>query len=233
MAQWWTCTKQAALSHAISLREKASRNIPEHLRSELHTRTPEGLAEKSAAHGLAGSTDCGGRHLPSSEPSALAQVSTDDFPCRKCCDLAAHNVDKIGDVEDGNAVMAAAEHGNATSLPGKPQRILDGVTGCVQADAITCSRHGCRAAWSLMSSISCRKKGQSPTSVTGRRTPQRYKPPVLSSHRRLCRSNRRRACGAERECHLPSGQARVRMVAKDAVTCMRHRCTTARSSNFC
>ena len=25
----------------------------------------------------------------------------------------------------------------------------------------------------------------------------------------------------------------TRMVAKDAVTCMRHRCTTARSSNFC
>ena len=75
--------------------------------------------------------------------------------------------------------MAAAEHGNATSLPGKPQRILDGVTDCVLADAITCSRHGCRASWSLISSKPWRKKGQSPTSVIGRRTRQRDKPAIV------------------------------------------------------
>ena len=43
----------------------------------------------------------------------------------------------------------------------------------------------------------------------------------------------RRACGAERERHLPSGRARDRMVVEDAVTSIRHRCTTARSSNLC
>ena len=141
---------------------------------------------------------------------------------------------------NGNVVVAGAENWNATSLPGKPQRILDGVSDRVQADAITCSRHGCVAARSLISTKSCRKKGQSPTSVTERRTRQRDKPRVLSSHHRLRGSNRRggrwecrRACGAERERHLPCAQARVHTVAKDAVTCMRHRCTTARSSNFC
>ena len=42
---------------------KSARNIPERVRSELHTRTPEGLAGKSAAHGLADSMDCRERHL--------------------------------------------------------------------------------------------------------------------------------------------------------------------------
>ena len=66
------------------------------------------------------------------------------------------------------------------------QRILDGVSDRVQADAVTYSRHGCVAARSLISSKSCRKKGQSPTSVTERRTRQRD---------RLCGSNRRGADG--------------------------------------
>ena len=96
------------------------------------------------------------------------------------------------------------------------------------------------AARSSVSSKPCRKKGQSTTSVTGRRTRQRDKPQVLSSHHRLCGVNRRggrwewrRGRGAERERHLPSGRARDHMVVEDAVTSMRHRCTTARSSNFC
>ena len=141
---------------------------------------------------------------------------------------------KIGDVEDGNAVVAAAENGNATCLPGEPRRMLDDVSDRMLADAITCSRHGCTAAWSSISSKSCRKKGQSPTSVTGKRT-RLPKPQVLSSHHRLCGLNRRggrwecrRAYGAKRERHLPSGQARERMAAEDAVTGLWHRCTTAR-----
>ena len=62
---------------------KNVRNIPERVRSELHSRTPEGLVEKSAAHNLAGSVDCRGRHVHSSEPTVLARVSKDDFPSRK------------------------------------------------------------------------------------------------------------------------------------------------------
>ena len=144
------------------------KNIPKRVRSELHTGTPEGLAEKSAAHGLADRMGCRGRHSPSSEPTVLAQVSTDDFPSKKCCVQTAHDVDKIGDVADGNAVVTAAENGNA--LPGEPRRMLDDVSDRMLADAITCSRNGCTAAWSSLSSKSCRKKGQSPTSVTGKRT---------------------------------------------------------------
>ena len=77
-------------------------------------------------------------------------------------------MDKTGDVGDGNAVVAAAENGNATCLPGEPRRMLDDVSDRMLADAITCSRHGCMAAWSSISSKSCRKKGLSPTSVTGK-----------------------------------------------------------------
>ena len=101
--------------------------------------------------------------------------------------------------------MTAAENGNATCLPGEPRTHVDDVSDRMMADAITCSRHGCTAAWSSMSSKSCRKKGQSPTSVTGRRT-RLPNPQVLSSHHRLCRLKRRggrwecrRAYGAERE----------------------------------
>ena len=66
------------------------------------------------------------------------------------------------------------------------KRILDDVSDRILADAITCSRHACRTAWPSIPSKPCRKKGQSPTSVTGRRTRQRDSPEVLSSHRRLC-----------------------------------------------
>ena len=117
--------------------------------------------------------------------------------------------------------------------------ILDDVRDRMLADTITCSRHGCTAVCSINVQRTL-AKGQSPTSVTGRRTRQRDRPQVLSSHRRLCGLHRRggrwecrRACGWVRERHLPSGQARDRMVMEDAVTSMRHKCTTARSSNFC
>ena len=71
----------------------------------------------------------------------------------------------------------------------------------------TCSRHGCVAARSLISSKSCRKKGQSPTSVTERLTRQRDR--LCGSNWRGGRWECRRAFGAERERHLPSAQARV------------------------
>ena len=111
MAQWWTCTKQAALSHAISLREKAS-GISQSACVRNCTRgLPKDWPGKSAAHGLADSMDCRERHLHSSEPAVLAQVSTDDFPSRKCRVPTAHDVGKIGGVTDGNAVVATAENG--------------------------------------------------------------------------------------------------------------------------
>ena len=94
------------------------------------------------------------------------------------------------------------------------KRILDDVSDRMLADAITCSRHACTAAWSSMSQQTL-ARGQSPTSETERRTRQRDRPQVLSSHRRLCGLYRRggrwecrRARGGERERHLPSGQAR-------------------------
>ena len=148
------------------LQRKSVKNIPERVRSELHTRTPEGLAEKSAAHGLADSMGCHGRRSPSSEPTVLAQVSTDDFPSKKCSDQTAHDVDKIGDVADGNAVVTVAENGNATCLPGEPRTHVDDVSDRMMADAITCSKHGCLVAWPSMCSKSSRPKERTITSVS-------------------------------------------------------------------
>ena len=46
-----------------------------------------------------------------------------DFPSRKFRVLTAHCVDKIGDVVDGNGVVAAAVNVDATLLPGQTRRI--------------------------------------------------------------------------------------------------------------
>ena len=81
---------------------------------------------------------------------------------------------------DGNAVVVSAEDENRNLASGEPRKIshVDDVSDRTVAEhaltaKITCSRHGSMAAWSSMFSKSCPKKGQLPTSVTGRRTRQR------------------------------------------------------------
>ena len=119
---------------------------------------------------------------------------------------------------DGNVVVAAAEIGNATSHPGEPQRILDDVSDRMQADAITCSEHGCTAACNVQQTLA---KERTITNVSDGKANAaarqaasfEFSPQIVRIFfGEVADGKFRCACGGRRERHLPSCQARARMV---------------------